>query len=136
MYGSDTHAHNINLDSATQKPYRQVDCSLLTGESDLIPASVEKKHDLVLESRNVMFMSCLCMNGDARGVVVRTGDHTMIGNIASLTAKQEQQKSTLQVCGRSSNSRRPGLALLLSGFVRPPHPCACGRVWLLACSLV
>lgn len=51
----------------------QVDCSLLTGESDLIAATVDKKHDLALESKNVMFMSCLCMNGEGRGVVVRTG---------------------------------------------------------------
>jgi len=51
----------------------QVECSSLTGESDLVPASVDKKHDIPAEARNVVFMSSLAMNGEGRGIVIRTG---------------------------------------------------------------
>ncbi len=54
-------------------PYLQVECSSLTGESDLVPASVDKKHDLPAEARNLVFMSSLAMLGEGRGIVVRTG---------------------------------------------------------------
>jgi sodium/potassium-transporting ATPase subunit alpha len=52
----------------------KVECSSLTGESDLVPASVTKKHDLPAEARNLIFMSSLAMNGEGRGIVIRTGD--------------------------------------------------------------
>lgn len=51
----------------------QVECSSLTGESDLVPASVDKKHDIPAEARNIVFMSSLAMNGEGRGIVIRTG---------------------------------------------------------------
>jgi magnesium-transporting ATPase (P-type) len=51
----------------------KVECSSLTGESDLVPASVTKKHDMAAEARNLVFMSSLAMNGEGRGIVVRTG---------------------------------------------------------------
>ena len=53
----------------------QVECSSLTGESDLVPASVDKKHDIPAEARNLVFMSTLAMNGEARGVVIKTGEY-------------------------------------------------------------
>lgn len=75
----------------------KVECSSLTGESDLVPASVDKKHDNPAEARNIIFMSSLCMNGEGRGIVIRTGDKTFIGRIASLAAGTTNQRSTLQV---------------------------------------
>ena len=36
------------------------------------------------EARNLAFMSSLVMTGEGWGVVIRTGDDTMIGSIASL----------------------------------------------------
>lgn len=51
----------------------KVECSSLTGESDLVPASVDKKHDIPAEARNIVFMSSLVMNGEGRGIVIRTG---------------------------------------------------------------
>ncbi len=39
---------------------------------------------MVTEARNIVFNSSLVMNGDGRGVVVRTGDNSFIGSIASL----------------------------------------------------
>lgn len=56
----------------------QVECSSLTGESDLVPASVDKKHDIPAEARNVVFMSSLAMNGEGRGIVIRTGAHAWL----------------------------------------------------------
>jgi hypothetical protein len=53
----------------------KVECSSLTGESDLVPVSVDKKHDIPAEARNLVFMSSLAMNGEARGIVIRTGGH-------------------------------------------------------------
>jgi len=75
----------------------KVECSSLTGESDLVPASVDKKHDIPAEARNLVFMSTLAMNGEARGVVIKTGDHTMIGKIATLATDTHTHRSSLQV---------------------------------------
>jgi hypothetical protein len=58
----------------------QVECSSLTGESDLVPASVDRKHDIPAEARNLVFMSSLAMNGEGRGIVIRTGE--VAGTIA------------------------------------------------------
>jgi hypothetical protein len=34
---------------------------------------VDKKHDIPAEARNIVFMSSLAMNGEGRGIVIRTG---------------------------------------------------------------
>ena len=39
-----------------------------------------------MESKNVAFNSCLCMEGSAFGIVYATGDNTLIGFIDRLTA--------------------------------------------------
>lgn len=74
----------------------KVECSSLTGEADLVPATVDKKHDLPAEARNLVFMSSLAMNGEGRGIVIRTGDNTMIGKIAGLATDTGTHRSTLQ----------------------------------------
>ncbi|KAF6263646.1 hypothetical protein COO60DRAFT_1698701 [Scenedesmus sp. NREL 46B-D3] len=75
----------------------KVECSSLTGESELVPASIDRKHDLPAEARNLVFMSSLAMNGEGRGIVIRTGDETMIGKIATLASDTNTHRSTLQV---------------------------------------
>jgi sodium/potassium-transporting ATPase subunit alpha len=62
----------------------KVEMSSLTGEPDAIACFVERQHDAPLEARNLAFNSALVMNGEGRGVVIRTGDNTMIGKIATL----------------------------------------------------
>ena len=52
---------------------KKVECSSLTGESELVTIGVDAKSDIAAEARNLVFMSCLVMNGEGRGVVVRTG---------------------------------------------------------------
>jgi hypothetical protein len=74
----------------------KVEMSSLTGESDLVAMTVDARHPLPAEARNVAFASSLVMNGGGTGVVVRTGDGTMIGRIASLATQTSGEKSTLE----------------------------------------
>ena len=64
----------------------RTECSSLTGEPDAIAATVVAVHEAPIECRNVVFSSSLVMNGEGYGVVIKTGDNTMIGSIASLAA--------------------------------------------------
>jgi sodium/potassium-transporting ATPase subunit alpha len=73
----------------------KVDNSSLTGESE--PQERSKDNDMQnpLEASNLMFNSTLVVSGEAYGIVVRTGDHTIIGQIANLTAGEEKGQSPL-----------------------------------------
>ncbi len=73
----------------------KTECSSLTGEAEAIPASVVAVHTAPLECRNIVFNGSLVMNGDGYGVVVRTGDNTMIGAIAALAASSGREEKTL-----------------------------------------
>ncbi|KAM3146830.1 hypothetical protein pb186bvf_000984 [Paramecium bursaria] len=65
----------------------KVDNSSLTGESLLLPRTHECTHpDNPLETRNLAFFGTLCKEGSCKGVVVFTGDNTVIGQIAGLAA--------------------------------------------------
>ena len=71
----------------------KTESSSLTGEPDAIAATVNAVHEAPIECRNLVFSSSLVMNGEGFGVVTRTGDHTMIGSIASLAAGSGQGHS-------------------------------------------
>lgn len=76
-----------------------VEESALTGES--IPVS---KHESVLleqelplgDQRNIGFMGTLVTRGTAKGVVIRTGMATEMGNIANLIQATEEMQTPLQ----------------------------------------
>ena len=72
-----------------------VDNSSLTGESE--PQERTKDNDMEnpLEASNLMFNSTLVVSGEAYGVVIRTGDSTVLGQIARLTAGEEKTTSPL-----------------------------------------
>jgi len=77
----------------------KVDESMLTGES--IPA--EKKRDVIEDDnltpgdqRNMAFMGTIVVNGRARGVVVATGQQTVLGHIAKDVQEIAITKSPLQ----------------------------------------
>ncbi|KAJ7651867.1 aminophospholipid-transporting P-type ATPase [Mycena rosella] len=77
----------------------KVDNSSLTGESEPqerfpLPHGSETRP---VEAQNLAFNSTLVVNGEAWGVVVRTGDHTFIGQIASLTGGESGNESPLAV---------------------------------------
>ena len=49
------------------------------------------------ESENVIFYSTNCVAGDAKGLVVRTGDDTVMGRVAGLASKLEHEDSPIRV---------------------------------------
>ncbi|KIM49561.1 hypothetical protein M413DRAFT_59017 [Hebeloma cylindrosporum] len=77
----------------------KVDNSSLTGESEpqdrhSLPGGSKKRP---VEADNLVFNSTLIVNGEGWGVVVRTGDHTFIGQIANLTGGETGNESPLAV---------------------------------------
>ena len=73
----------------------KVEMSSLTGESDAIEIGVDRRSDIANEARNIVFNSSLVMEGDAWGVVYRTGDATYIGTIAGLASSTSQSASSM-----------------------------------------
>ncbi|KAI8575989.1 hypothetical protein K450DRAFT_258839 [Umbelopsis ramanniana AG] len=73
------------------------DRSILTGESEAIAGSVETTDPNFLETHNIAMMGTHCVNGSAIGVVIATGDNTMMGKIARLSATNSNQRTLLQV---------------------------------------
>lgn len=74
----------------------KVEASSLTGETDPIQCTVEKTHDIARESANIAFNSAQCLEGEAIGIVIRTGDNTVIGRIAALAGGTEAVETTFQ----------------------------------------
>lgn len=73
----------------------KVDNSSLTGESEPQNRSPDCTHDNPLETRNVAFFSTNCVEGTARGIVICTGDRTVMGRIATLTSGLESGKTPI-----------------------------------------
>ncbi|EJD00189.1 aminophospholipid-transporting P-type ATPase [Fomitiporia mediterranea MF3/22] len=87
---------DLVLFSATEV---KVDNSSLTGESEPQErrALPEGSQARPVEAENLVFNSTLTLSGEGWGVVVRTGDNTMIGQIAALTGGESGNKSPLAV---------------------------------------
>jgi sodium/potassium-transporting ATPase subunit alpha len=64
----------------------KVDNSSLTGESEPQSRSMEFTHENPLETKNLAFFSTNCVEGTAKGIVVNTGDDTVMGRIAGLAS--------------------------------------------------
>uniref|UniRef100_A0A673T950 Sodium/potassium-transporting ATPase subunit alpha n=1 Tax=Suricata suricatta TaxID=37032 RepID=A0A673T950_SURSU len=75
----------------------KVDNSSLTGESEPQSRSPDFTHENPLETRNICFFSTNCVEGTARGVVIATGDATVMGRIASLTTGLAVRKTPIAV---------------------------------------
>nr|XP_033773234.1 potassium-transporting ATPase alpha chain 2 isoform X2 [Geotrypetes seraphini] len=75
----------------------KVDNSSLTGESEAQPRSHEFTHENPLETKNIAFYSTTCLEGTARGIVINTGDNTIIGRIASLASGVGNEKTPIAV---------------------------------------
>ncbi|KAL3242224.1 hypothetical protein MRX96_021443 [Rhipicephalus microplus] len=67
----------------------KVDNSSLTGESEPQTRSPELTNDNPLETRNLAFFSTNCVEGTGMGVVINTGDRTVMGRIANLASGLE-----------------------------------------------
>ncbi|MBV96686.1 Potassium-transporting ATPase alpha chain 2, partial [Eschrichtius robustus] len=75
----------------------KVDNSSLTGESEPQPRSCEFTHDNPLETKNISFFSTTCLEGTATGMVIHTGDRTIIGQIASLASGVQNAKTPIGI---------------------------------------
>ncbi|KAF7490924.1 Sodium/potassium-transporting ATPase subunit alpha [Sarcoptes scabiei] len=73
----------------------KVDNSSLTGESEPQTRSPELTHDNPLETRNLAFFSTNCVEGTAQGVVINTGDRTIMGRIANLASGLEMGETPI-----------------------------------------
>ena len=74
----------------------KVDNSSITGESDPQERNIKTKPTAnPLESANMVFSGNMIVNGEGIGVVVRTGDNTMLGQIACLTVAETKRSSQL-----------------------------------------
>ncbi|CAJ0559314.1 unnamed protein product, partial [Mesorhabditis spiculigera] len=65
----------------------KVDNSSLTGESEPLLRAPECTHDNPLETKNMMMFSTNVLEGTGRGIVIRTGDNTVMGRIAAITSQ-------------------------------------------------
>ncbi|KAK0207339.1 hypothetical protein IW262DRAFT_1450882 [Armillaria fumosa] len=79
------------------------DRSILTGESNAVPATVEStnpscKHlsDHVMESRNIALQGTLCVGGGGLGICVCLGDNTVFGRIAKQAASERPGRTSLE----------------------------------------
>ncbi|KAG1348857.1 hypothetical protein G6F62_003745 [Rhizopus arrhizus] len=73
----------------------KVDNSPLTGESDPQERGAFNSQQNVFEAENIIFSGTLAVSGEAYGIVVRTGDNTVLGQIAGLTAGEAKEESPL-----------------------------------------
>ncbi|KAL4501125.1 hypothetical protein ABPG73_013863 [Tetrahymena malaccensis] len=75
----------------------KVDNSPLTGESEPLLRTTECTHpENPLETSNLAFFGTLCKEGQGKGVVVRIGDNTTLGQIADLSSTDKKVKSPLR----------------------------------------
>ncbi|KAG0287811.1 hypothetical protein BGZ97_006987, partial [Linnemannia gamsii] len=73
----------------------KVDNSSLTGETDPQDRAVINDQKNPLEARNLAFNGSLVVNGEGYGIVIRTGDNTVLGQIAGMTSGEDAGKSPL-----------------------------------------
>ncbi|XP_050305558.1 sodium/potassium-transporting ATPase subunit alpha-like [Anthonomus grandis grandis] len=73
----------------------KVDNSALTGESEPQPRGTDCSSDNLLETKNFAFFSTNAVEGTAKGIVVATGDQTVMGRIAGLTARLQPNKTPI-----------------------------------------
>ncbi|KAH7701523.1 P-type ATPase, partial [Aphelenchoides avenae] len=76
----------------------KLETSSITGESEPIEYQAEAVEPSVniFDSKNVAFNGSLCVDGEGVGVVIRTGQQTVIGQIAGLTTEQKENPSRLR----------------------------------------
>ncbi|XP_076242819.1 sodium/potassium-transporting ATPase subunit alpha [Calliopsis andreniformis] len=73
----------------------RVENSSITGESEPVVRTDYPTDDNPLESSNVAFFSSFAVDGDGQGIVIATGDRTMIGRLAGLTSQLEKSETPI-----------------------------------------
>ncbi|KAF8439928.1 hypothetical protein L210DRAFT_960048 [Boletus edulis BED1] len=72
------------------------DRSLLTGESDMVPGSLEATSDNALETRNLALTSTFVTQGNCLGVTFATGDRTVMGRLVRMSGESKFKLTTIQ----------------------------------------
>lgn len=72
-----------------------MDNSSLTGESEPQSRTPEFTNENPLETKNIAFFSTNCVEGAATGVVINTGDRTIMGRIANLASGLEMGETPI-----------------------------------------
>ncbi|KAL4971361.1 hypothetical protein BDW66DRAFT_155739 [Aspergillus desertorum] len=72
------------------------DRSLLTGEAEEVAGTTDLTDTNFLETRNIALMGTLVTNGNATGVVVLTGRHSVMGHIAVASNSGNDQPTLIQ----------------------------------------
>ena len=75
----------------------KVDNSSLTGESEPLSRSPDAGHQMPLEAKNIAFFSTSCVDGSGIGVVIATGDNTVMGKIAKLVTNIQTRQSPIGI---------------------------------------
>lgn len=75
----------------------KVNNASLTGESEELLRLPEEKADNIFESPNVAFFGTACTSGKGVGIVFKTGDETVIGQIANLVQSAETKETPLSI---------------------------------------
>lgn len=73
------------------------DRAVLTGESEAVEGSTACTDDNILESKNIALMGTHVINGNAVGVVVLTGNNTVMGRINKLTSSAKEKVTLIQL---------------------------------------
>ena len=75
----------------------RVDNSSLTGESEPLLRSPEcTDPEKILETKNIAFFGTMCKEGRGKGMVFNIGDHTIIGQIASMAENATSDDTPLR----------------------------------------
>jgi sodium/potassium-transporting ATPase subunit alpha len=72
------------------------DRSMITGEAEEVEGALDFTDENFLESRNIAFMGTLVVNGSAVGVVVLTGNNSVMGRIAQATSGVKDAPTLIQ----------------------------------------
>jgi sodium/potassium-transporting ATPase subunit alpha len=95
MKAGDKVAADIRVLSCTDDA--KVDNASLTGESEPQKRSPDFTHENPLETRNLCFFGTLVPSGKIQGIVVSTGDNTVMGRIATLSTVTSTTQSPINV---------------------------------------
>ncbi|PWY98405.1 putative K, P-type ATPase [Testicularia cyperi] len=77
-------------------PDLRFDRSVLTGESEEIPGTVDTTEPNFLESKNIALLGTHVRNGNATAIVVLTGPRSVMGRINKLTNDDKERPTQLQ----------------------------------------
>ncbi|CAF0900433.1 unnamed protein product [Adineta ricciae] len=66
----------------------------LTGESKPVKCTLETTNEHLLETSNMVFYSALVVEGRGEGIVVATGDQTVLGRVSKLTRSSNTDEIT------------------------------------------